>query len=259
MTTPRAKRIRQILGIGTAAALILSGILLMSGCYGIYISGDKPFSREAVAQAFAPISSPICLSLGILAVNILAGLFLPAQPEKPRPEKQLSLILGRLHAKTDLSQCPADLQARITAQQRSRKLHRTIRNVLTVLYFLILVVYGSNPDNFHQSQINESMIRAMCLLLPCLLVPILYGVFTAFHSRRSMETEIALLKTAPKEALRSQASAEEALKRTGSAPILRRILLGLAVAVLVYGFFTGGTADVLTKAINICTECVGLG
>ena len=40
---------------------------------------------------------------------------------------------------------------------------------------------------------------------------------------------------------------------------LRWALVCLAVAVLVYGFCTGGTADVLTKAKNICTECVGLG
>ena len=33
----------------------------------------------------------------------------------------------------------------------------------------------------------------------------------------------------------------------------------VGLVILVYGFFAGGTADVLTKAVNICTECVGLG
>ncbi|MBQ8580085.1 MAG: thioredoxin [Oscillospiraceae bacterium] len=28
---------------------------------------------------------------------------------------------------------------------------------------------------------------------------------------------------------------------------------------IAYGAAAGGTADVLTKAVNICTECVGLG
>ena len=40
---------------------------------------------------------------------------------------------------------------------------------------------------------------------------------------------------------------------------LRLALLSVGIFLLVYGFMTGGTADVLTKAINICTECVGLG
>lgn len=41
--------------------------------------------------------------------------------------------------------------------------------------------------------------------------------------------------------------------------LLRLTILFLAVFFVVYGLITGGTADVLTKAINICTECIGLG
>ena len=41
--------------------------------------------------------------------------------------------------------------------------------------------------------------------------------------------------------------------------IVRYSLLGIGITLLVYGFFAGGTRDVLTKAVNICTECVGLG
>jgi len=40
---------------------------------------------------------------------------------------------------------------------------------------------------------------------------------------------------------------------------VRCVLVCAAVVLLVYGYLAGGTADVLTKAINICTECVGLG
>lgn len=43
------------------------------------------------------------------------------------------------------------------------------------------------------------------------------------------------------------------------AMILQYSVLCVALVCLVYGFFAGGTADVLTKAVNICTECVGLG
>ncbi|MBQ8324841.1 MAG: thioredoxin [Clostridia bacterium] len=43
----------------------------------------------------------------------------------------------------------------------------------------------------------------------------------------------------------------------------RRLLAGglalIAVALIVLGRTSGGAADVLTKAINICTECIGLG
>ena len=66
----------------------------------------------------------------------------------------------------------------------------------------------------------------------------------------------ALLKQA--EAIRSPAPAA-AIRTCKAAPVLRWVILAVAVVFLIWGYCIGGTADVLTKAINICTECVGLG
>ena len=99
------------------------------------------------------------------------------------------------------------------------------------------------------------MIRAMYRFLPCTLIPFGYGIFAAYRNLHSMEAEIELLKTAPKES-------KIAVTVTGSDArwtALRNVLLVVGLVILVYGFFAGGTADVLTKAVNICTECVGLG
>ena len=41
--------------------------------------------------------------------------------------------------------------------------------------------------------------------------------------------------------------------------MVRYAFLAFGIAIMVYGFLSGGTVDVLTKAVNICTECVGLG
>ena len=259
MTNERAKRIHQICSVAASISLLTAGVLLMIACYGIYRSGDQPFSREAVAQAFAPISLPIYLCAAIIVLGILADLFLPRDKQKAKPEKQLDLILSRLHAKTDLSKCGAELQSAVAAQQRSRKIHRTNRNMLTVLASAIFLSFALNSGNFHQTQINESMIRAMYLLAPCLCIPFGYGIFTAFHSKHSLQKEIDLLKTAPAEAQRPPVPQAAAPVNEKRVKLVRIALLTLGIVILVYGFFMGGTADVLTKAINICTECVGLG
>lgn len=39
----------------------------------------------------------------------------------------------------------------------------------------------------------------------------------------------------------------------------RLVLLGAAIALVVLGAMNGGARDVLVKAVNICTECIGLG
>jgi hypothetical protein len=41
--------------------------------------------------------------------------------------------------------------------------------------------------------------------------------------------------------------------------VLRIVVAVIALALLAVGIFGGGMADVLAKAINICTECIGLG
>ena len=45
----------------------------------------------------------------------------------------------------------------------------------------------------------------------------------------------------------------------GRFPLLRIVLFACAIAMIVLGALNGGMNDVLVKAINICTECIGLG
>ena len=40
---------------------------------------------------------------------------------------------------------------------------------------------------------------------------------------------------------------------------IRIAVLCAALFFLLLGYFSGGSTDVLTKAVNICTECIGLG
>lgn len=41
--------------------------------------------------------------------------------------------------------------------------------------------------------------------------------------------------------------------------LLQAVLLVVAVALIIIGALNGGARDALYKAINICTECIGLG
>ena len=41
--------------------------------------------------------------------------------------------------------------------------------------------------------------------------------------------------------------------------IIQLSILGFAIVIALIGALLGGYSDVLTKAVNICTECIGLG
>lgn len=256
MTNELAKRIRGICGILLSLSIFAAGICLMAACLGIYQTGDHPFSREVVAKAFSGIAFSVYLCLGLVVATFVLDLFLPGEKKKLTAGKQTALILKRLHSKIDLSLCDEALRNRVAAEQKSRKLHRSITACLLVIGSAIFLIYAMNGENFHQSQINGSMIRAMGVLLPCMLLPFGYGVFTSYRNTASMEKEIALLKQADVKKTASAASPAPKISRTA---LVRNVVLVAAVACLIFGFLTGGTADVLTKAVNICTECVGLG
>lgn len=249
---------RFIYKILLSIVIIVAGICLMTACLGIYRSGDQPFSRESVAAAFSGIAVPVYLCLVMIAAGFVLEFFLPRPAKKNTPEKNIPLILERLQVKTDLNRCDNALRGRIEAQRKTRRLHKIISIALLILGSVVFLSYGLNPHNFHQSQINDSMAKAMGWLVPCMVVPFGYAVFTAYRSRASMEAEIALLKTAPKESITAP-KMESVQSEAKKLAALRCVVLAVGICLLVYGFLAGGTADVLTKAVNICTECVGLG
>lgn len=258
MTNQRSTRIRQIYGILLSVSIAAAAVCLMVACVSIYRQGDHPFSQEVVAAAFNPIAVPVYLCLGLVVVGFVLDFFLPAGTGKLSAGKQTELVLKRLHSKTDLNACAESLRSAVLAQQKTRAMHKKIRAVILILAAVLFLCYALNPGNFHQSRINASMIHAMQVLLPCLAVSFGCAVFTAYHNHASMEKEIALLKQAGAEARKASApkAAPQSDKRLAAA---RAVFLLVGIAILAYGFIAGGTADVLTKAVNICTECVGLG
>lgn len=69
-----------------------------------------------------------------------------------------------------------------------------------------------------------------------------------------MNREIAALKGHV-----GRETSEQPTPRRLPVGLLRAGLYGVAILFIVLGVMNGGLRDVLVKAINICTECIGLG
>ncbi len=245
-------RLRKLLGAATAAALAVSAVCLGAACIGIYRTGE--FTPQAVTAAFQPIAPVIYLSLALCAAGLAMHIFLPEQPPRPKAFRGTAQILKKYRRSADLDSCEPSLREGVEAQRLLQRRLLGIRATVLAVLGIAFLSYALNPGHFHDSQINASMIRAMALALPCLLLGLALSLYLDRRRERSMEAELALLKQAPK-----AASAAAQPVPTASRPWLRWALLTLSAAALVYGCLTGGTLDVLTKAVNICTECVGLG
>lgn len=253
MTDSLKKRIHFIYSIAVSAAAVVAGLCLMVACIGICGAGDAPFTPESVAAAFSPIAVPVYMCLALVVGGFALDILWPRESEKLRPQRQIGAQLQRLTEKADLSQCDGALSAQIEAA--SRKIMRIRAWNVAVLAALaaIFLAYGLNPGHF-SADINASVIRAMYVLLPCLAAALCCHLALRRLLVRIAEALIGLLKSAP-----ANSSASPAPAKRNWAPVVQAVVAVAAIAMIAYGAAVGGTADVLTKAVNICTECVGLG
>ena len=248
-------RIHNIYAVTVTVITILAGLCLMSACLGIYLSGDEPYSREAVAAAFSLIAIPVYLCLGTVLLGFVLELLLPMEAKQRSITRQHKLILSRLYASRDLTQAEPPLRHQLQKEQHIRRVCRIVPASALAFGVLVFAAYIFSGDRFTLDNINRCVIRAAVVLLLCTGLPFGVGVASSYRCLHSMDKEITLLKQLPKREFTDPIPT----KNGSSLLIPRLVFLTLGLVLLIYGFFTGGTADVLVKAINICTECVGLG
>lgn len=257
MNQDTIRRIRLVYGIILSAVAVVAGVCLITACLGIYLSGgEQIYTPEKVAQSFSVIAVPVYLFLALAIAGFVLDFFLPARNKKVKAEKNLAATLERLLSKRDMDSCDPALKEQILALRKNRSRDKIITLAVLAVCSIGFLCYGCNGANFHQSEINASMAKAVVILLCCLAVPFGCALGTVYRAKNSLQKEIDLVKQIP-----AGAAVVAQPKKDCSKTLLyaRCALLCIAVGVLLYGFFAGGTADVLTKAVNICTECVGLG
>ena len=251
------KLIWLLYGIVTSLALVVAGALLMVACYEIYTSGGPQiYTAEKIAEAFAKIAVPVYIAVFLSLGGLVLHLFIPLE-EKRKTEKNYKLMLRRLYQKTDLFACQDEkLVKAIRKQSRLRNIHSWISAILLVIGCVVFLVYACNGANFHSTEITQSMIRSVLVLLPCMLLPFGYSVFTAYFNWQSLRKELELLKQVDAPCERIKFGIKEDPR---GLQVYRLVLLIAAVVLVIVGIVGVGYTDVLTKAVNICRECVGLG
>jgi hypothetical protein len=142
------KRIRLIYRILLSASLVISGVLLMVACVGIYRSGDSPFSRESVAAAFGTIAMAVYITLALLIGGFILEILLPEKPTKLLPEKQHDALLQRLSKKLDLQGCDSAILRGILAQRKKRAQLQICSLGILAVCSVIFLIYGLNIRNF---------------------------------------------------------------------------------------------------------------
>lgn len=250
MSKNRAKIISRIYDIILSASIIIAGSCLIAGCLFIYYSGDG-YSRQLVNETFSKICIPVYICLALVIGSFVVNAIIP-QNRKTKVSKHYSQMLLSLLNVRNTDNCDEFKNI-----EKTKKTLKAVNIIVFTISSIIFLSYALNSSNFHQSDINGSMIKAMCVLLPCLAVSFFVAVLTHYLNIRFTKKQIDILKTLPQKDV--QKTTSQADKNQKTVMIIKFAILAVGVAVLVFGAISGGFADVLTKAINICTECIGLG
>ena len=277
MSQTTIKRIHLAYGIVLSLLVITLGILLIASCLDIYHSGPRPFSVESVSEHFAGIALPFYLCLIWALGGFVLALALPIEKSRLKATASPQDTLRRLSAKLDAAH-----------QTESIRRERTLRLVLiginAALYLIgatLSLIYLLNRANFPAQNANAEILNGALAVGINLALPFALSIALCFINKASVKREIMYVKQ--EMVKQSHEKIEKAIQdevvEQGNISLAsvtkeksffvkreKEILLVVRCAVLVIGLVfvivgmvNGGMADVVQKAIKICTECIGLG
>lgn len=253
--TSKARVSRALTWMFVAATLLVAA-LLITQCASIYLAGTAPsnltetgvyihpiYSREIVGERFSRIAWAVWLWLALLIAALVTRQPAAKETVKPPVANQLALLQKR-----------AETTPEMAREQKKRKTMFAICAVVCAVCALQVCLYMVELEHFASRDL-ESVVGTMLVhVVPWVAAAFVCIMVYEQLSYKSMLVEIEEAKKAPKR--QPEPAKEQNMKARN---IARAALYAAAVVMLAAGVLNGGMRDVLVKAVNICTECIGLG
>ena len=243
-----------------AALLMALTVLLSAAAIRIWQEGSARKAQNPLEAIYTPENveaellriSPLLLAVIGMAT---AGLTLGIRDEESlrpvlSPEAERDLLASRLIV-------PGEA---IRKERKRQRIILGIRRAAFAACMVPVLIYCTDRGHFPEND-PEAMISSLVLhILPWTAAGLLILQMGALLEKKSILREI--------DAAHAQLKAEKTGPRSGSlskglptcgTAAVRIVLLLAAAVMIVLGILNGSLKDVLLKAINICTECIGLG
>lgn len=254
------KRVLPWLRIAAALAVLTAAVLLCWQCVDIYAKGNAPENLDenglyiqAVYRAddVGARLKKLALPLGICAAAVIAAAVVqtsvPDAKEKHTLTAENRLRLMKARA--------GEMPPEAVKEARLRRSLRIGAAALIILCAAPAAVWLLDKRNFASQDLERVMGSMLCAVGPWVLAGLAVHFIASELCSRSMERECETLRGAKGAAQQPSAPAPKAFPLTA----VRVTIFAAAAAFIVLGVMNGGLRDVLIKAINICTECIGLG
>ncbi len=146
----------------------------------------------------------------------------------------------------------------INKERKNRLIIFISVSIIALLLMIFPARYLFTKANFPGENTNNEIKRMVLNVLPFIVLNfILYGGYIYYYLR-SVNKETALIRDIIKHAEFQQNVSTNNNNEQLYINIVRAVVFVTSITFIVIGIFNGGYKNVLVKAINICTECIGL-
>ena len=242
----------------TALMTLVLAALLCWQCIDIYADGNAADNLDENGVHLTPVYAMEDVSARLLTLAVPAGAYVlliaatavvqslvPAPAEKTAltPENRLRLRKRRV----------AELPEAARHEEALRRNIRLATAAVLLLCALMAGLFLFNGANFISWDLETVMGEMLLHVAPWAAVALLAAYIALRACDASFERECAALQGL------SAGKPAPMQEKPFPADVLRADLYAAAIVFIVLGVMNGGLYDVLVKAINICTECIGLG
>ncbi len=259
------QRIKRYGEIVLSALLALLGVAFIFSAYHLYITGGNvPYSRERVGEYLLWLL-PLSVIVILLAVA-LGVLSLGADKDNVKGLISVSTLYKRRASRVEHGSIAPENKA-VLEIERKRRLFLLISAIsVVVIYAVITVVISLDFSRYTVATCTEDVAALSLVIFPPALVIVGFSVIVSSLYTKSLARSSEIYKAeldggnnggspdADTEIIAFVKKNEEKILL-----ISRLSLVAIAVLLIVLGIFNGTMADVLGKAVKICTECIGLG
>ena len=212
-------------------------------------STEPIFTREGVVARLRLLAPILGLWAAGAVLSAFTGNLAPSRHRADVDSARLRDLLAAYAAETP---------AAALRERKRRGLLRAALGVVLAACAAWALFYLCNRENFTSWDLETVMGALLWRVLPPAALAFAAALLEGWLEEKSLGREIAALRAVPR-ARERRIAPMPARKETRARAALRLVLMGAAAALIVLGVRNGGLRDVLVKAINICTECIGLG
>lgn len=245
-----------VLFLAEAADLYYSGVAALEATRGMY-------SRAEVGARLRDMLAP--LILWILSIIVGAVIYILTPIKKKRTAPAPTAIYRRLRMRATEEKDPA-VYASVVKAERIRLIVRCVAAAFSLLAAVMCIVYLATASHFTSlAELNANVLHMVANVFPwvgaAFAVLMLEAVFEGLFARRMLPQlkRIVGRTSTPSQWQTGTAKVSAFFDDTRTLLVLRIAVFAVAVVFIGLGIHNGGAQSVLIKAINICSECIGLG